>query len=250
MKLYIASDLHVEFHKDKKQYIDSLFGDGDPESTVVLAGDIDCGRTNLKHTLAQIAEKFKYAVYVPGNHEYYNGLGYGELRKVVPDLPKNVFYLDQDTIILDNTIFIGATLWSCPTSYDYHLERDLMRFFPDFKRMKNNSVAAHRDRYFQDKAYLKLMALKQFPTEKKVIVTHFLPDDRCIHPRWLKEESQYNSYFASNVGFIEDLENATWIFGHTHDHRELSIGQTKLYCNPIGYPNERADKPTVLQVSI
>jgi predicted phosphohydrolase len=93
MKLYIASDLHVEFHKDKKQYIDRIFGDDDPESIVVLAGDIDVGRTNLKHTLAQIAEKFKYAVYVPGNHEYYNGLGYGELREVVPKLPKNVLYL-------------------------------------------------------------------------------------------------------------------------------------------------------------
>ena len=60
--------------------------------------------------------------------------------KVVPDLPKNVFYLDQDTIILDNILDKPVqTLWSCPTSYGLSSRARSNAILPDFKRMKNNN---------------------------------------------------------------------------------------------------------------
>lgn len=29
-----------------------------------------------------------------------------------------------------------------------------------------------------------------------------------------------------------------WFFGHTHDAHKFKIGETRVMCNPRGYPNE------------
>ena len=34
---------------------------------------------------------------------------------------------------------------------------------------------------------------------------------------------------------IADMENTTWLFGHTHDAMDFELGNTRLVCNPHGY---------------
>jgi hypothetical protein len=70
---------------------------------------------------------------------------------------------------------------------------------------------------------------------KKVIVTHFLPAEVCISPRF-QGEGLLNYYFANaHDEWISTLSDTTWIFGHTHDRVDLKLGDTRLLCNPYGY---------------
>ena len=66
--------------------------------------------------------------------------------------------------------------------------------------------------------------------------THFLPARECISPRFREDHTGLNDYFANNLGdWIFDLKDTTWMFGHTHDHVDLMIGDTRVVCNPRGY---------------
>ena len=50
-----------------------------------------------------------------------------------------------------------------------------------------------------------------------------------------------NYYFASDLdNFILDNQNIKlWIHGHVHDPFDYKIGETRVVCNPLGYPRER-----------
>lgn len=61
MKIQLLSDLHLEFYasKDAKNFIDSLIA---PADTLVLAGDIDVGRTNTAASINAFASNYKQVV--------------------------------------------------------------------------------------------------------------------------------------------------------------------------------------------
>jgi hypothetical protein len=40
---------------------------------------------------------------------------------------------------------------------------------------------------------------------------------------------------------IADMQNTTWLFGHTHDAMDFQLGSTRLVCNPHGYYNALND---------
>jgi len=82
---------------------------------LVLAGDI--------HTLEGIGEALlhlsatlmpMHIVYVAGNHEYYGAEVTSlnrELRLVFQECP-NLHFLEQASIVIDNVVFYGTTLWT------------------------------------------------------------------------------------------------------------------------------------------
>ena len=45
--------------------------------------------------------------------------------------------------------------------------------------------------------------------------------------------------FASNMtDFISSTKVKLWVHGHIHTAFEYSIGDTRVICNPLGYPDE------------
>jgi hypothetical protein len=74
---------------------------------------------------------------------------------------------------------------------------------------------------------------------KKIIVTHFLPAQACISPRF-RNDGLINYYFANSLDkWIDSLSDVPyWFFGHTHDQVDTIIGTTRLIANPTGYPGE------------
>ena len=117
MKIRYYSDLHI----DPQWFLpfDPPVLDDDHETTLVLAGDI----AEYKHVsefVLDMSKRFKYVVYVMGNHEFYRT----SITRAIPKIkgkitqlndnkyPDNIHILEDEYVILDGVAFIGATLWA------------------------------------------------------------------------------------------------------------------------------------------
>ena len=74
-----------------------------------------------------------------------------------------------------------------------------------------------------------------------VVITHHAPTPRSVAPRFHGDPC--NAAFASDLeAVISQYQPALWIHGHMHDPVDITIGRTRVLCNPAGYDaaaNER-----------
>ncbi len=58
-----------------------------------------------------------------------------------------------------------------------------------------------------------------------------------------------NYYFANDYGNeIADMQNTTWLFGHTHDLIDIKLGDTRCIANPYGYYENKMYKECIIDV--
>jgi predicted phosphodiesterase len=234
MKLHVLSDLHTEF------------ADFAPPATgadvVVLAGDIGVGTAGV----AWAAQQFPltHVLYVPGNHEFYDH----DIR-IAEDLtdsaPGNVHVLDNDAFTIDGVRFLGATLWTDFRLYGegeaWFARQRAKQYMRDFTVIRNgdrrfspeDSVRLHE----ASKAWLVDELARAFdgPT---VVITHHLPASPSISKRYVNDA--LNPAFASGLeDIIEKYRPDLWVHGHTHVPCDYQIFDTRVLCNPRGYPGER-----------
>jgi Icc-related predicted phosphoesterase len=232
MKLALFSDLHTEFLRgsDLKSFLDPmLHADAD---VCVLAGDIASGRDNVKKVLKIFADAYNYVVYVSGNHEYY-GSDIDTFDSITFK-ENNIYFLNPGSINIGDITFIGGSLWTNFGNDEVAAITAKSRI-TDFRRIKDFTPLKAKEIYNKHLAYIKRM-YSIIPGEK-VIVTHFLPAQACISPRF-NDGNLLNKYFANYLdNWISDLKNTTWMFGHTHDTVDVTLGNTRLVCNPYGYFN-------------
>jgi predicted phosphodiesterase len=241
MKIHLLSDLHTEFWRDnKKVMLEALVR---PADVLVLAGDIAVGRTNVLSVLNTLAPHYATVIYVPGNHEYYGGLKiteFNDFEKFAVKLPINVQFLNPGAFTVGDVEFIGATLWTNFRN-DPSIERCAQRYIVDFARMRRCTPDVMRNEFQHHFNEIRSLYYAS-KAPKKVIVSHFLPAVDCISPRWRDVDvisSALNGYFANDLGhWIDGLDCATWLFGHTHDAVDVQIGTTRCLARPMGYPGE------------
>jgi Icc-related predicted phosphoesterase len=234
MKIALYSDLHTEFWSKDKSFDPWLrLGRQDnPEycKIVVLAGDIASGRRNVKKVLEKFATIYEHVIYVPGNHEYY-GSDYNTFN-YFPEVAENIHILNPGTIKINDVTFIGASLWT-NFGNDPWAAMAAKDNITDFRLIKNFYPYTCERVYETESAYIKKMYDSN--SGKKVIITHFLPAQECISERF-RGPNLLNKYFANDMGnWISNLENTTWMHGHTHDSIDITIGETRILCNPYGY---------------
>ena len=247
MKLHVLSDLHTEFADFSPPETDA--------DVVILAGDIGVGLGGIEW----VARRFPKAplIYVPGNHEFYDhdiGLT-GELKAAAP---ANTHVLNNDTLLLDGVRYIGCTLW---TDFKLHgegearftrqLAKELIEDFASIKNGKRrftpeDSVEIHE----ASKVWLVGELERDFdgPT---VVVTHHLPAATSVAKRYANDP--LNPVFASRLeNVIEKYRPELWIHGHTHVPCDYELFDTRIVCNPRGYPgeNRRSEFRDDLLVSI
>ncbi len=233
MKLHILSDLHIEF------------ADFEPPTTnadvIVLAGDIGVGTDGLEWAAARLPDV--PVIYVPGNHEYYGH----DLRltdELKTDAPDNIRVLHDEQTVVDDVRFIGSVLW---TDFELFGEGDKFRSMQrarrgilDFSAIRNDdhtftpedSITLHES----SKAWLQAELAEPFDG-KTVVVTHHLPSLRSVARRYASD--LLTPAFASNLEPLIDAgQPALWIHGHTHDSFDYEIDNTRVICNPRGYPEE------------
>ncbi|MFP3506452.1 metallophosphoesterase [Burkholderia sp. SIMBA_062] len=257
MRIRVLSDLHLECNEpDTIAHVDA--------DLVVLAGDIH----NHAEGLRWAAETFDPSVpvvYVPGNHEYYDG-EFGALETAMRDAAHaldHVHYLNNGVYVDPARRFrvLGTTLWSDFTLFgadDASVARAIeagLRVILDFKGliqvtwpheaalhaggtpernfMPADAIALHR----QGRAWLEARLATPF-AGRTIVVTHHAPHLRSLAERYAED--------LASAGFVTDMAELVrppvdlWIHGHTHTSFDyVTDSGTRVVCNPRGYIHRR-----------
>lgn len=241
MKIRLLSDLHMEGFEFVYQYQN--------EDVLVLAGDIHT-RGRHRELLNQIPHDLPILM-VAGNHEYYRGEFYTtkyELADLMTFYP-NLKVLDNSDWEINGVEFFGGTMF---TDFDLYGDSDLAQFhaiqgIADFmaiaKRAEPEShklllwttddhIAEHRKFCHELEGWF-----KRTEGKTRVVISHFVPHEVCIHPKWGGRTNALNPYFTSNMERYMGLVDL-WLCGHTHDNIDKKVAGTKIIANPRGYGNE------------
>ena len=252
MKIRVLSDLHLEC--DEPEAIAHAEAD-----LVVLAGDIHNHAEGVRWA-AETFDPRTPVVYVPGNHEYYDG-EFGALEAAMRDAAAsldNVHYLNNAALVAPDGRWrvLGTTLWT-----DFELfgadpqalsdsisasEKVMLDFrgpievawragldasaadAPPRRFTPADSLALHR----HARAWLQAEIARPF-AGKTIVVTHHAPHRQSLAPRFADD--------LASAGFINHLPElvrppvALWIHGHTHTAFDYVVNGTRVVCNPRGY---------------
>lgn len=221
MKAHILSDLHLEF---------GPFIDPEPErDLIILAGDIHVGTRGLD--FIQDMEAKCPTVFVPGNHEYYDGTPMEELHQVYLEQIEDSF-LQMYCRTVNGVKIAGCTLW---TDMDGHNPITMLRmgqYMNDYWRIRgaggqwrpDKSVALHD----QMVSWLESV----FPVD--IVATHHAPSLKSIAPRFAREGGQ-GAYVSDLDSLIKESGAKLWVHGHTHASVDYRVGSCRVVSNSRGY---------------
>jgi predicted phosphodiesterase len=272
MKIAVCSDLHLEFGPISLENTDNaevLILSGDicvakdlrEKDSYIIKGEND--KSNKIHKFFQeCCARFPSVIYIAGNHEHYHG----DFAKSIGSIRNNLGYLvnlhvlDKESVLINNVMFIGGTLWTDMNKEDgitlYHMKT----MMNDFMCVNNsNRTTYYRDedgnshsrvaRFTPDDAvedhkkmleYVKIM-IEGKNDQKFVVVGHHSPSKASTHPRYAKEQIMNGGYSSDLSEFILDHPQIKlWTHGHTHEDFDYLIGSTRIVCNPRGYINYEA----------
>ena len=152
MRVAICSDIHLEFGDINLQNTDNA-------DVLILGGDIcvaaDIGRPDngnifegarsnrITDFFKRCSFQFPHVIYIMGNHEHYNG-DFAESKNKLQSMLEsnmlsNVYLLDKETKVIDDTTFIGGTLWTDMNNEDSLTMRHLAGMMNDFRCVKNSN---------------------------------------------------------------------------------------------------------------
>jgi predicted phosphodiesterase len=265
MKLALASDVHLEFG-------DLLLKNTDNADVLILAGDImiaedlhdhpetsyamyssvdlsSLGRRQLaavryRDFLKRASFQFPHVIYVAGNHEFYNGRWSASLQHLRDECAKfpNIYFLERDTKVIDDVVFVGATLWTDCNGGDPLTLHSLSDMMNDYRSIRNDERGftklrpAHTmHRHQQSLAYFKTI-VEQNRDQRVVVVGHHAPTPLSIHEHY-KNDYLMNGAFSSDLSefILDHPEIVLWCHGHTHYPFDYMMGSTRVVCNPRGY---------------
>lgn len=240
MRIALISDMHLEYNNT----LDSCLHAG--TDVIVVAGDLGVGAHNTAEALILLSKHYSDVIYVPGNHEYY-GTSLPEFDQELTQrllAYPNIHFLNNKFRKIKGITFIGSPFWT-NFRYDPLAIMAAKVMISDFRLIKNFTPEDSVKLHYKAHSFIQ-WAYENCPGPK-VIVTHFLPATECIHEKF-KNENLINNYFSNNYGeWISELENTTWLFGHTHEKIDLTLGLTRLVANPHGY-DAHPYKPLIIDV--
>lgn len=264
-----ASDLHLEHHYEMFDSVGLAATNKtleilpvlpeDTETVLIVPGDIATIRrtSRIITFLKLVLPRFKHVIYVFGNHEHYGVVMEDSMRilqdaisEQLPDV-SNLTVAGNEPVLLEleGIRFLCGTMW---TDYGqssdnaYEINYNITNYITDHTLI----VKPDRTRcYPADMAKIFHATIEKFgqwlegrDNSDTVIVTHHLPSYSAIHPLFLNGDhltATLNYAFASDLdSFILKYKPAIWFFGHTHYPYHGTVGNTVLFCNPLGYPKE------------
>lgn len=247
MKILLMSDLHLETQ-------DLPIEIWPEHDIVLLVGDIATGTNGIWWARQNFT---KPVLYIAGNHEYYKQDWGSNLQKMIEACENsNVHFLENDIFVFEDTLFIGATLW---TDFNlFHRKDDSMnaaqKAIFDFKKIYNGTHYILPEEMIKEHNFSKKFIKKSISEsqhEKIVVATHFGIAYESINPRHAGDK--LNPYFASDLSeYIKNLEKPMiWVYGHTHHKTSFELGNVKVFSNPLGYPGELGYfEPMILDTEI
>jgi predicted phosphodiesterase len=260
MKLRVISDMHMEFWDFNKmeRVLEQRFPIMEDEADQILccAGDIGLYEryaSSYKPFFNIMGERFRAVICVPGNHSYYSSSLWGAEDTIWKDkkLPRNVHYLDNGNVVIDDVVFIGSCLWtnfnnSDPVAMmnanrsmnDFHLIRKAKaEMCGDYGQIISSNKLSPEDTVARHKASVAYITeiLEANPDTKTVLVTHHGISQEAIHAKY-KGDAINAAYVSDLSELVLDHPQLQYVFsGHTHESYKYKIGETTCICNPFGY---------------
>jgi 3',5'-cyclic AMP phosphodiesterase CpdA len=251
VKLRVLSDLHLE--NDEPELVPHANAD-----LIVLAGDIHNHAAGPRWA-AQTFDGATPVVYVPGNHEYYDG-EFSALERALYDAAAQV----DNVHVLNNAALVdpqgrwrvlGTTLWTDFALYgaqpdtlaaSIEAARKLMLDFrgPIQMNWPHDTHDATRNFAPEDSLALHARARAWLEGElatpfggKTIVVTHHAPHGFSLAERYAQD--RVSAGFINHLPELVRAPVALWIHGHTHTSFDYSVNGTRVVCNPRGYFDRR-----------
>ena len=208
---------------------------------------------------------FPHVVYIVGNHEHYHG----DFADTIPHLRKclghltNLHILDKEIFEIDDTVFVGGTLWTDMNKEDPLTLHSISRMMNDFRCVDNsNRVVNYKTfddtenpdkptfrtrpaRFCPEDAvedhrkmldYIRIIYEGMPPWKQMVVVGHHTPSQFSCHPKYAGDYLMNGGYHSDLSEFILDRPGIKlWTHGHTHEKFDYEIGDCRVVCNPRGY---------------
>jgi Icc-related predicted phosphoesterase len=83
-------------------------------------------------------------------------------------------------------------------------------------------------------------SLNESTSKTNEVVSHHAPSIKSI-PEKYRNDLVSAGYASDLENFIRKTKPDLWIHGHIHEAIDYTIGDTRVICNPKGYPGENAD---------
>ena len=283
MKIAVCSDVHLEFGPislENTENADVLILSGDicvasvlkERDTYNVMGEND--KSNQFHTFFQeCSSRFPAVIYIAGNHEHYRG-DYAKSIGIIRDrlsYLSNLHVLDKESIVLNDHLFIGGTLWTDMNKEDPITLNEIRGYMNDYRIIENSNEVVHytvpiygtkedgstdhsvvvskefhtrnakfspEDSVKDHKAMLKFIkdTIQNNSDMPVVIVGHHSPSKLSVKPRY-KGDVVVNGAYSSDLSefILDHPQIKLWTHGHTHDVFDYMIGTTRIVCNPRGY---------------
>ena len=241
MKLWIFSDLHLEFG-----WMDFEFEIPRADICIVAGDLLNDGPSKAVQVLAEHITEMP-VVFVCGNHDFYRTFLTESLEQAAQEAAKypNMFLLENGFAEFGDVVVAGATLWT-----DFRLtgHQELAmdhceRWMTDYAaiRWTKKPYAPFRPintfRKHSESTRFLASFLKTHADRRTVVVSHHAPSMRSIPPEYADDIT--SAAFASDLeSLILDWGPELWVHGHVHNRVDYSIGRTRVVCNPRGYPGE------------
>jgi DNA repair exonuclease SbcCD nuclease subunit len=203
--------------------------------------------------LKRCSFQFPHVVYVAGNHEFYHGKFYAGIDYLRHECAKypNIYFLECDTKVIDDVVFVGGTLWTDMNKGDPLTMHAIEGMMNDFRIIRNDkrefARMSARDvvtRHARTLSYFRLM-LSEHKDKKCVVVGHHSPSLQSVHETYKSQYLMNGGYHSDLSEFILDHPQVKlWTHGHTHHPFDYVIGETRVVCNPRGYENEGYSEDT------
>ncbi len=248
MKIQIVSDLHLEFSDiniQNQMGADVLILGGD----IMVASKVNKPESEygirFRDFLKRCSFQFSHVVYVAGNHEFYSDgkffAGLDELRTACA-AHDNIYFLERDTKVIDDVVFVGGTLWTDMNKFDpltLHAVRDMMN---DYRATVNDHAGYRKlkpadtcERHRETVQYIKHV-VGENKDKTCVVVGHHSPSFLSCHEQY-KNDHLMNAAYHSDLSeiMLDNPQIKLWTHGHTHHPFDYVIGETRVVCNPRGY---------------
>lgn len=250
MKFYYCSDLHLDnFYNqsriDKYYYPPALTADIKEykKSCLIIAGDF-CVKNLMYRQLSlinEICSKFKHVFYVEGNHENYKWNM--SIEYDYSNMPKNFHVLNNSVYELNDIIVYGGTMWANLSDISNLDKFNISSMINDFRIIYSNETdlfsiddsTSHYNVFIENLYEAQINA--ESKNKKLIVVSHFAPSMKSVTPEF--KGDPLNPYFCNEIDdLIENSDISAWVHGHVHSNHDYRIGNTRILCNPRGYPSE------------
>jgi len=236
MKVWVTSDIHIDFAKNLT-WFEALSDLDYTEDIMIIAGDITHNLDKMQRLFRLLQSKFFKILFVPGNHDLWllQSSAKDSLQKLA-----QIITLTQDEGIqttpftIDNLTIVPLFSW-----YDFSFglpSKNLKTSWRDFEACQWPMDLTKLTRLF-----LKMnVAHLQLQNQHLISFSHFLPFSSLIPSFVPQKVKQLLPVFGSQkLGEqLQQLKPDMHIYGHSHLNRKVTENGTTFLNNAFGYPYE------------